>query len=183
MVALEKVKITSLDEIPEVVKKEFKFVQGGKEYTLEYTPLSAEQVENIRTSIPAPVPPLKPLKGFTTKEMKFRQSQGLPIVGPDSDDPDYVAADKNYQRDVALEMVRVALGWDVPREEFARTMRSRLTQGAYARLMADITAATFQIDGNLVDSFLENLVRGTGTDEASTTSIESSQEKAVPQAG
>lgn len=181
MKKIEQVKITSLDVVPEVVNKEFRFLQDGKEYILEYMPLTAEQVEEIRASIPAPIPPLKPLRGFTTKEMSFRKSQGLPLVGPDTDDPDYVVADKKYQRDVALEMVRTALGWDVPHEDFAKIMRTRLTQGVYSRLMSDITQATFQIDSSLIESFLGTLAQQIETDEASTLSTESSP--AIPTAG
>jgi hypothetical protein len=161
-------KISGIDEIPAIMKKEFKYKQGDEDYVLEFTPLTAEQVDEIRARIPAPVPPLQDIKGFTARELQDRKTRGLAIKSPNTDDPDYVVANQKYNDDVALAMVQTALGWtSVSSEDFAKGLKSKLPQGAYARLITEVNASTFGLDNDVMSRFLESLLPVQGTVEPS----------------
>lgn len=168
--------ITRAEDIPAPEPRTFGFRQNGQAFSMEFWPLSAEEVEAIRASVPEPVAPDKPLPGKTTKELATLKDQGFPTTYKDVNDPVYQAAVGRRQDDLSLEMVRVALRWGLlpgtaeadslreARETFQKEMRRRLTAGNYQNLLNEVTRHTFTLDGNLIDRFFENSAPQTRTD-------------------
>ena len=148
-------------------KREFEFVHNGKKVKWEFLPLTATEVEDVRASVPMPLPPEKPLDDLTVQDRVLRKRQGLKNTMPDIQDPDYQKALRQYDDDLSLEMVRAALGWDMAREKFAAEMRSRLPYGILADLIRAVNAATFALDSGLIANL-------SGTSNPSTEKDENS---------
>ncbi len=162
----ETVSIGGFADIPEPGKVEFAFRQNGQKYVLEFYPLTADEVERIRTSFSDPEPPTRALEGKSAQQLAILAHQGAATTYKDYNDPEYQTALNKREADISLEMVRVALRWgSTPdgrkpdetllkvREEFGQEMRRRLTAGNYGNLIQAVTRASFALDQRLIENF------------------------------
>lgn len=144
--------------MPPLPKRKFEFeldpAEEGEEkqkVVWEYTPLTQSQVEEARAAVRAPTPPTRRVEGGA-EDLIAKKRQGYPIHEPDWDDPEYKAAVERYNTDLSLEMCRLALGWEMDREVFAREMRSRVPAGVVQSLINAVAASTWRLDQ--IDRFL-----------------------------
>lgn len=176
----EPVTVKSPLDIPEPGKHEYRFRQNGQDFIIEFYPLTAEEVEHIRSSFKEPEPPTKALEGKGAMELQTLAGQGVPTTYKDYQDPAYQEALATLGRDRNLEMVRVSLRWGpmpegqkpneellMAREEFRAEMRRRLTAGNYTKLLDAVTATSFSLDQSLVEGFLTPSAQPTPTGEDS----------------
>lgn len=160
------VQVRGLQDIAAPGKVPFEFSQNGQKHALEFTPLSAEEVEAIRASIPEPEPPVKPVPGKGARDLKILRQEGYPTTFVDTNDPDYKAALRKREKDLGLEMVRVALRWgpmpwepettevlEAAREGFRSEIQRRMTAGNLLNLTNAVTNRTFALDSGLLERF------------------------------
>ena len=168
------VTVRSIDDLPAAGKKTFRFERDGKKYAIPYTPLTYDQVEEVRASMLPPKPPTRKIAGLENlrpKELAQRTMMGLPTHEPDEDDPAYRTAMIKYNNDLKLEQVRRALGWDMPKDEFLVKVRQKFYAGEIQGLMDEIDSTAWSINSSLVDRFFENLSSpSTDTEESSAKS-------------
>lgn len=170
---LEQRSIQGVDDIPEPVRKTFKFRRDGVEYSIEYRPLTYDQIEEVRASLLPPKPPTRPIAGLEKmrpKELAQRALAGLPTHEPDEDNPEYRAAMVKYNNDIKLDQLRRALGWDIKAEDFSRRIRSRFLAGELQSLMDEVDSSAWSINSSMVDRFFETLNQSMPTDDDSATS-------------
>lgn len=161
-------KVGGLGDLPPLEKKTFRFERAGQRYEIEYTPLTYDQIEEVRAAMLPPKPPMRKIAGLESlkgKELAQRIMMGLPTYEPDEDDPAYRAAMVKYNNDLKLEQVRRAVGWAIEREEFLSEIRRKLYPGEIQSLMDEVDSTAWNINSSLVDRFFENLSQGTATEE------------------
>lgn len=168
-VKVERVRVSGLQDIQAPEARTFDVSQNGKTLVFEFFPLTSEQVEMVRASIPEPVPVEKPIPGMSGSDLSVRKQQGYPVTYKAIDDPEYQVAILKRDNEIAIEMVRVALRWGAMpwefesdpgstafravRDDFRTQIKKSLTAGNLERLITEVTRSTFRLDPMLLDSF------------------------------
>ncbi len=154
-------KVSNFDDLPSISRRSFRFSRDGCDYELSYTPLTYEQIEQIRAELFPPKAPTRLIPGLEDakpKELYQRKTLGLPLYEPDEDDPQYKAALVKYNNDVKIEQLRRALGWEMPRDQFLTEIRKRLYPGELQSLMDEIDSHAWSVNSSLVDRFFETFL-------------------------
>lgn len=162
------VRLRGIEDVPPLAKKVYAFEQNGQRFEIEFSPLTAEQMEDIRAAMPLPDPPEKPITGpddkpLSAPEKIARKRQGLPLTYRDYNDLEYEKSVRQHSENFAFELVRTALGSDLPSEEFGVTLRSRLTAGTLQSLIEAVQNETFRLDAGVVENLSRSFPPSTGT--------------------
>jgi hypothetical protein len=164
--------VKGFTDIPAPASRTFEFTQNGQEFAVEFFPLTGEEVEAVRNSLPEPEAPDKPIR-TSAQDIAYLKAKGFPTTFRDVHDPEYQAARKRREQDLTLETVRAAMRWGaapwqftigpgvdgVPeelrriRDEFRTEIRKRLTAGNLDKLVNAVVQATFSIRGDLIEDF------------------------------
>lgn len=146
--------IRDLSQFPELPAGQWSFYRGDQVFTLNYRPLSYEDQEAIDAMFPPPVPPLKEVTD--EKERLKRTALKMPLAEPDPEDPEYKMQVSRHQVKRSLAHVWKALGWGLSFDEFASTLKQKLTPAELLDFARTITLASYHIDQEKVKSFFAN---------------------------
>jgi hypothetical protein len=150
-VQVEEVVINSFDEFPEIDKKEWKVMRGGKVYKFEYTPLDYAKQEKVKADYPLPNPPMKEITD--EKERLKRTASKLPLAEPDPEDPKYKEDLEKATEKRSLAQVLIALGWGMPLEKFEQVIKTKLNTAELFNLIGEVQRNSYQINTLQVDGF------------------------------
>ncbi|MGE5623501.1 MAG: hypothetical protein ACM3UP_00590 [Methanocella sp.] len=143
--------IRDMGQFPQLPASQWSFCRGDQVFTLNYRPLSYEDQEAIDAMFPPPVPPLKEVTD--EKERLKRAALKMPLAEPDSEDPEYKRQVSQYQVQRSLAHVWKALGWELGFDEFASTLKQKLTPAELLDFARTVTLASYHIDQERVKSF------------------------------
>lgn len=176
---VEEIQVRGMNDIPDIQRKTFRFVRDGKVLMLEYTPITQTQREQVVALFPPPIPPQKELfPQKNSREKAELQARGVQLVFKDYEDPTYLEASSKRDIYIALEIVRVGLGWEMTPAEFQEQISRKLKAGELQALMREVADESFSsISGDLVDAFLENLNPSTSEEENSDPSSKNTRSR------
>lgn len=149
-------RIKKFEDVPQIRPRVFKIEREDEDLEFEWRPLTFQQSEEIRTKFTRPVPPMKPLP-LGAKELTLRAERGLATETPDETNPEYQEKLRQYEAAVGMETLRIALGWDMPHEEFMARAGETFVKGELDSFLDEVTNASFKINPELLNRFLRNL--------------------------